>query len=326
MRKRVSKETTDQMDMDALNYHMMHMNALTRTTLLIDDLYDPSELARIVNEYETLGVMTKAGADSIRENKGESSVVQKPKFPITVDPEFRSIIPPLTDDERKQLAENILAKGCLDPIKLWKDHDIVVDGHNRFEICTARNIPYTVQYLRFKSRDDVKLWIVAHQLGRRNINAYQRARVALALKPVLEAKAKLKQRGGPGGKLLSQNSAEAFDTRLGLAKLSSVSHDTISKVIVIEELASPQQKAALERGEESINSIYKAVNKRPKERKKAPGIAPAVEYDTVIHKPKDFDVEITVRLNPLQADALDIDTVIAGLKTKLIEWCRKHQR
>ena len=41
---------------------------------------------------------------------------------LIIDPEFKAQIPPLTEDERKQLEENILADGeILSPILVWND-------------------------------------------------------------------------------------------------------------------------------------------------------------------------------------------------------------
>lgn len=55
---------------------------------------------------------------------------------IKIDPEFKALIPPLDADERAQLEANIVADGCRDPLVLWCD--VLLDGHNRHEICTRR--------------------------------------------------------------------------------------------------------------------------------------------------------------------------------------------
>lgn len=61
-------------------------------------------------------------------NGGET--MQKPLQTLKIDPEFQGIIPPLTDDEFKQLRDNILEVGeVLDPICTWQGN--IVDGHNR---------------------------------------------------------------------------------------------------------------------------------------------------------------------------------------------------
>ena len=52
---------------------------------------------------------------------------------LKIDPEFQNQIPPLTDDECKQLEENILKEGkLLSPLIVWGN--TLVDGHNRYEI------------------------------------------------------------------------------------------------------------------------------------------------------------------------------------------------
>ena len=52
---------------------------------------------------------------------------------LKIDPEFQSQIPPLTDDEFKQLEENILKEGkLLSPLIVW--NNTLVDGHNRYAI------------------------------------------------------------------------------------------------------------------------------------------------------------------------------------------------
>ena len=62
---------------------------------------------------------------------------------LHIDPEFKAQIPPLTEDERKQLEENILADGeILSPLLVW--NDTIVDGHNRYEILQSHpEIPCT---------------------------------------------------------------------------------------------------------------------------------------------------------------------------------------
>ena len=59
---------------------------------------------------------------------------------LKIDPEFKSLIPPLTPDERAGLEASILTEGCRDALIVWGD--ILIDGHNRYEICTKHNIPY----------------------------------------------------------------------------------------------------------------------------------------------------------------------------------------
>ena len=92
--------------------------------------------------------------------------MHRPK--LKIDPEFRGLIRPLTTSEREQLEANLLADGCLDAIITWKG--IIVDGHNRYEICTEHDIPFNIIEKEFDCRESVIAWICNHQLGRRNLS------------------------------------------------------------------------------------------------------------------------------------------------------------
>ena len=93
-----------------------------------------------------------------------------------ISPVFKALIPPLSSTEYGQLEQSILAHGCRDPIVLWRDK--IIDGHNRYEICTKHGIPYETVKLRFPSRDAAKLWMLENQLGRRNLTDAMRIELA----------------------------------------------------------------------------------------------------------------------------------------------------
>ena len=93
---------------------------------------------------------------------------------LRIDPEFASRIPPLTDDEFKQLEDNILADGVvINPIIVW--NGVIVDGHNRFRILERHpNIQYTIHEKLFDDRFSALAWICKNQLGRRNLTPTQK--------------------------------------------------------------------------------------------------------------------------------------------------------
>jgi N6-adenosine-specific RNA methylase IME4 len=173
---------------------------------------------------------------------------------VLIDPEFRARIPPLRDDERAQLEANIAAAGrARDPLVTWRG--ILLDGHNRYEICARLGLPFATEELAdAETRNDAKLWVVRNQLGRRNISDFVRTELALLAKPLIEERAREKQKGGQGGVLLSQNSDEAIRTDDALAREAGVSRDTVRKVERIKETASPELMAAVRAGEVSINA------------------------------------------------------------------------
>jgi N6-adenosine-specific RNA methylase IME4 len=90
---------------------------------------------------------------------------------LTIDAEFRAIIPRLATDERAQLEANVLAEGCRDALVVWQG--ILLDGHNRYEICTAHGIPFDTLDIDLPDRDAAITWIINNQLGRRNLTPEQ---------------------------------------------------------------------------------------------------------------------------------------------------------
>ena len=163
---------------------------------------------------------------------------------MKIDAEFQSLIPPLTFEEKKMLEESILNEGCRDAIVLWGD--TIIDGHNRYEICTKHGIPFETVSREFENRNEVIEWIIKNQFGRRNLPLHERARLALRLKPVISEKAKSnKQEAANKMNLIVGNNVSTeicenvlpIDTQKEIAKAAGVSHDTIAKVEKIEEAA-----------------------------------------------------------------------------------------
>ena len=93
---------------------------------------------------------------------------------LKIDPEFQSQIPPLTNDEFKQLEENILKEGKLiSPLIVW--NNTLVDGHNRYAILQKHpEIYFSTMPLRFENREEAVAWICKNQLGRRNLTPEQK--------------------------------------------------------------------------------------------------------------------------------------------------------
>lgn len=86
---------------------------------------------------------------------------------LEIDPEFKTLIRPLRKDEYLQLEVNLAVDGCREPIITW--NNIIIDGHNRYEICNRLHIPYAVRKMPFENREQAIVWICSNQLGRRNI-------------------------------------------------------------------------------------------------------------------------------------------------------------
>lgn len=92
---------------------------------------------------------------------------------IIIDAEFRALIPPLSSTERDQLKDSVIEQGCLDSLKVWSGSNILLDGHNRFDICTEFDIPYDTLEIELPDRYAATNWIIDNQLSRRNLTPEQ---------------------------------------------------------------------------------------------------------------------------------------------------------
>jgi len=131
---------------------------------------------------------------------------------LLIDQEFRSLIPTLQPEEFAELERSLIAEGNRVPIDIWNGY--IVDGHNRYDICEKHSVKLKEpNILPITDRDDVRVWIIRNQFGRRNLSDLQRSRLALRLEDIFRQKAKERQ-SKAGKEKLPQNSAEAAALRL----------------------------------------------------------------------------------------------------------------
>ena len=92
-----------------------------------------------------------------------------------IDPEFRDLLPKLTDEEYRKLSIKLQLEGCLKPLIVWKETGILLDGHHSLAIYEEHKIPYRVEYMPFPTRELAIEWVIDNQLGRRNLTDERRA-------------------------------------------------------------------------------------------------------------------------------------------------------
>lgn len=194
---------------------------------------------------------------------------------LKIDPELRDLLPPLTDDEYKQLEKNILENGFDKNFPIMEWNGYIVDGHNRYNICQKHDIEFTVGKLAYKTKDEVMEWMLDIQLGRRNLSPIQRISVAEKYRPIYEKQAKenkqlamqeaRKNNDNNKSEQFSQNSSTTvdvenkIDVRAKLAKTAGVSTDTYSKGKKILDSNNEDVKEKVLSGEMSINAGYKEI-------------------------------------------------------------------
>lgn len=181
---------------------------------------------------------------------------------LKINEELRELIPALSTEEKQLLTESILKEGCRDSLITW--NNTIIDGHNRYEICKANNIAFSTKEMEFENVEQVKEWMINNQFSRRNLPLYQRAVLALKLKPIYEERAREKQLSTlkQNTDAVKENSPERekpIETREELAKQAGVSSNTISRVEKIQEKAPIETKQKLASGEISINQAYKEI-------------------------------------------------------------------
>lgn len=136
-----------------------------------------------------------------------------------IDAELQKIMPELSNEEYKELEDSLLTEGFKGaPIIVWKQEGIIVDGHNRYNICKKHNISYEVQELEFDNRDDVIQWMIRTQLGRRNLNPLQRIEIAEKFRPLYKKRAKERQvkagkEHGKGGTKVTENLPQPLEEK-----------------------------------------------------------------------------------------------------------------
>ena len=185
--------------------------------------------------------------------------------PITVNEALQAYIDPLTPDEYAALERSLLTEGCRDALVLWGD--VLVDGHNRYGICQKHGLPFqTVQNARFKSLEDVHLWMIDQHLGRRSVSDYQRGVLALRKKDLVdEQRSRALAQGtsdstaqSPGtAGAQSSTSAEPLEplhSREAIAKAARLSSSQVVMIEKIQQQAAPEVVAALKAGSISLNA------------------------------------------------------------------------
>ena len=180
----------------------------------------------------------------------------------TILPDLAELLPPLSGEQLAALEKDILQNGCYAPIIVNEDL-VVVDGHNRQQICTRHDLPYKMAVFAFDDLLEAKQWALDTQKGRRNLDKWELGKIALKLRPEIEARAKANQQAyhgnqyesGPSATLPEVHSAPV-DTRKELAASVGLGERTMGKVMQIDEHAPAAVKEALDKKELSVNQGY----------------------------------------------------------------------
>ena len=170
-------------------------------------------------------------------------------------PEMAELLPPLSAEQLDALETDLVNNGCYSPIIVNEDMAII-DGHNRQALCEKHGLPYTMAVFSFEDLLEAKQWALDTQKGRRNLEKWELGKIALKLKPEIEAKARANQGTRTDLSATLPESSDAVDTRKELAEAVGLGERTMGKVMQIDENAPDAIKEALDKKELSINKGY----------------------------------------------------------------------
>ena len=143
---------------------------------------------------------------------------------LRIDEEFRSLCPPLTEDEKRRLTESIQQLGVRDPVTTW--NDTIVDGYHRHDICRQLGIPCPSRKIAFADRQAAKKWIIENQLARRNLTDIQRAYLIGQEYHAIKQPCGGRKEDRPNG-----SSKRAVGRKHGIAHMTVARHATFSKAV-----------------------------------------------------------------------------------------------
>jgi DNA modification methylase len=187
-----------------------------------------------------------------------------------IDPEFRSLIRPLKTEELQGLEQDIIARGCLDPLKIWKG--LLIDGHHRYAICQQHKIEFkTMELNGWTDRDDVKIWILDNQLQRRNLSDFERVEIKEQKREILlrrgrEIQKQTLNQGDKSPVLSESDKTEKHNTQQQIAQELNISTGKLAKAQVLIKKADEPTKSKLRAGDLTIDKAYRDLKKQEEQK------------------------------------------------------------
>ena len=193
---------------------------------------------------------------------------------LEIKEEFKKLIPPLSKEEYDQLQTNCLNEGIRDAIITW--NGFIIDGHNRYEIATKWNIDYQTESKRFETSDDVKIWMIDNQEGRRNLTDGWKYKLKNTKKEILFKKGEAKRiETKIGNNNASKTKLSIIDnvvlpkhnTQKIIANELGWSTGKTAMADIVFKKATPELEEKVLNNEITINQAYKEIKKEENKEK-----------------------------------------------------------
>jgi N6-adenosine-specific RNA methylase IME4/anti-sigma28 factor (negative regulator of flagellin synthesis) len=215
---------------------------------------------------------------------------------LSINPELKALIPPLTSEEFAQLEANVCQEGIREPIITWQG--TIVDGHNRYELAQMYDLPFKVKEMAFTSMNHAKKWMAENQLGRRNLHDFVKGELNEVIEECIKAIGREKQlqtlkQGQESPDLSIIDKSESHDTRKIVAEKLGWSTGKKAMFDVVKKKAPEEIKEKLRQGEVSINQAYQEIKKEEKKAerdKKIEEVKQKIESENLVQPNKKYHV------------------------------------
>jgi len=208
---------------------------------------------------------------------------------IKINEEYKKLLPSLPREEYYALKESVRQDGLHFPI-IINEESVILDGHNRFEICNELGMEPKFEERNFENPLLEKRFVIESNLKRRHLTTFQKVEMAL---PLLEIEKELAKERMLNGTLAS-NGTRGKATE-NVAKTVGVSTRTLERAKKIIEKGSEELKERVRRGKTSITYAYKKVRRKEKHRNPPP--LPKEKFDVIYADPP-WQYEVPLRGDP----------------------------
>ena len=244
--------------------------------------------------------------------------------------ELKSYLPFADSDLFDTLKEDIRKNGLNDPILYIttpNGQKLVLEGHTRImalKSLNKREVPSKELKETFNNLDEIKLWMVRHQLGKRNLTIAERLQLAFLSKPTIENLAK--ENLSKGGKAYSKVGIKEtdveikkVDTYAEIAKIANVGRTTVIKYSKILSTGSQSVIDSVNKGAVAIGSAHTSLKNKIKTPKKEDKKTESQETDNIM-------VLQSVEEGKQKLSAGEIDVIMIFDKTDKLDILKKNPK
>lgn len=146
-------------------------------------------------------------------------------------PVFEGMMPAHSPEEKEYLRKDIILNGVLNDIIVWRQHNVIIEGHTRYDIAMSiRGMKFGVKFMDFATEEEAVIWALQHAFSRRNLDLNNRKLIAARLYEMLK-----KPLGyNPKGKV-DQSDLPSGETREEVAKMTGMSPAGVQRALQFKE-------------------------------------------------------------------------------------------